>query len=266
MIKEKGRIYVDIESLFDIRQGILYKLTTQDKVTEYINSDEYNLREIDNFSIVDMNEYKNIYETKPVDILKYSTITYIINVLNTKVANLEKRNTYYGEKKVPEVLLNIYPFKLNKDTIETIQNTLFIKLNRRTYVEIINVPNKELSPFFIKNSSIVTCLIYNFQEWFNLHADSLREIKLLNTVLYFPSIYYNKGSLEDLKIIKNLGFKDIFSYIEFIMAEYALVNFLPIVFYSNIVTSSLYINQFNKVLLKQKLDKENIDGNSSTKI
>lgn len=262
MTKERGKIYVDIESLLDIRQGILHKLTTEDKLVKYINSDEYNLREMDSFSIVNMDDYKKIYEAKPVDILKYSTITYIINVLNTKVANLEKRNSYYGEKKIPEVLLNIYPFQLDKDTIELIQNMLFIKLHRKSYVEIINIPNKELSPFFIKNSSIVTCLIYNFQEWFNLHADSLREVKLLDTVMYFPSIYYNKGTKEDLKLINNLGFKDVFSYIEFIMAEYALINFLPIVFYSNIMTSSLYINQFNKVLVKEGFK----DGNSGTKI
>lgn len=251
--KEKGTIYVDIESLLDIRQGILHKLVEEDKLVKYINSDEYNLREIDEFSIANMEEYRKIYEAKPVDILKHSTVTYIVNILNTKVANLEKRNNYYGEKKLPQVLLNIYPFKLDKDTIELIQNFLFIKLNRRTFVEIINIPNKELSPFFIKSSSIVTCLIYNFQEWFNLHADSLIENKLLDTILYFPSIYYDKGTDEDIQYIKNLGFKDIFSYIEFIMAEYAIVNFLPIVFYSNLITASLYTEQFNKVLIKKRI-------------
>lgn len=266
MNKEKGVIYVDIESLLDIRQGILHKLVEEEKLVEYLNSDEYNLRDIDEFSIVNMDDYRRLYNEKPVDILKYSTITYIINVLNSKVVNLEKRNGYYGEKRLPEVLLNIYPFNLDKATIELIQNALFIKLNKKTYVEIISISNKDLSPFFIKNSSMVTCLIYNFQEWISAHADSLREVKLLDTVLYFPSIYYNKGTKEDIQYIKNLGFKDIFSYVEFLIAEYAIINFLPTVFYSNIMTSSLYADQFNKILVKKELDKETNNANSSTEI
>ena len=97
MKRKYSIIYVDLETLLDIRQAILLSLLTEEEVTEIIFSDKYNFREVEEFPKVTKEQYQLLYSNLNKSLLPKSTITYIINILETKIANLEKRNIYYGE-------------------------------------------------------------------------------------------------------------------------------------------------------------------------
>ena len=263
-MKETSKIYVDLESLLDIRQAILYTLyPDQDKLMTYLDSEEYNFRQTDTFSIVNSADYDVAYKSRSTDLLPYSTITHTLISLKTKLANLEKRNIYYGETKTPEIVLNIYPFTLTTEQTEQIQNLLFVKLETNTLVTVVSISPLELSPYFIKNGSFTACFIYNFSEWMNFHSKSLEDNKLTDTILYFPAIYVSYDEKEQEKIVK-LGFKDVFNYTEFLLSSVANINFLPTVFYSNLITASRYLKKFNQELKDTDLtqDSEKIDGDS----
>lgn len=264
MITETARIYVDIDSLLDIRQAVLTHLVKQTKLTEFLNSDEYNFREIDHFPEIDTVKYHLINNQRDFDLIGRSTITYIVNVLKTKIVNLEKRNNFYGETKKPEILLNVYPFVLSAQEQEDIQNGLFIKLESNCLINIINKPVEEISPFFMKSNAIISAFIYNFSKWGNSHSETLTKSPLKDTLLYFPSIYYDTRKKEQLSVIKKLGFKDIFSYLEYLYSGVASINFLPTVFYSNIITSSIILEKYNSQLVKEPLGDTN--GDSSSKV
>lgn len=258
-MKETSKIYVDIESLFDLRQAVLYQLCEKDKLIAYLNSDEYNLRSMDRFSIVDQAQYDKLYNERDKSIIPYSVITYILNSLKSKIDTLEKRNAYFKENTEAEIILNIYPFKLTAKEAETFQNLLFIKLETSAIVTIVSMSSLELSPYFIKNSRIVSCFIYNFKDWMNIHSDTIESIKLTETIMYFPALHYDDHSEDDLKKIKGLGFKDMFAYVEFLLASVASINFLPVIFYSNLITSSLYVEKYTEELKKMDINdfKEN---------
>lgn len=264
MITETASIYVDIDSLLDLRQAALTHLVKQKRLAEFLNSDEYNFREIDRFKDIDMVKFHQHHNEKDSDLISRSTITYILNVLKTKVVNLEKRNNFYGESKKPEVLLNIYPFILTQQEQEEIQNALFIKLETNCLISIISKPIEEVSPFFIKSNDIIAAFIYNFSKWANAHSESLSKSPLKDTLLYFPSIYYDTRKQEQLSIITKLGFKDIFSYLEYLFSGVASINFLPTVFYSNIITASIILEKYNRQLVKEPLGDTNV--NISSKI
>jgi len=255
-MKDTSKIYVDIESLLDIRGAILSQLLDEDTLANYLNSEEYNFRQIDKFPIVNQDEYDQIDANKDIDLIPFSIVTYILVALKSKISNLEKRNIFYNEKKMPEVILNVYPFNFPESQIEDLQNALFIKLEANTLVNIINLPPKEISPYFINNSGIISCFIYNFKEWMNNHAESLEKTKLLDVFLYFPALYYETPNEEELKKVTDLGFKDLFSYTEYIFSPVANINFLPVVFYSNLVTASLYLEKFNDILKSETLSRE----------
>jgi len=264
MNTDTARIYVDIDSLLDIRQAVLTHLVTQNKLAEFLNTDDYNFREIDKFSIINMIEYYKIDNQRDSDLISRSTITYILNVLKSKISNLEKRNNFYGETKKPEILLNIYPFILSTQEQEDIQNALFIKLESNCIINIINKSIEEISPFFIRSNGIISAFIYNFSKWGNSHTDSLSQAPLKDTLLYFPSVYYDTRKKDQLNIISKLGFKDIFSYLEYLYSAVASINFLPTVFYSNIVTASAILEKYNRELVKTPLGEN--DGNISTEV
>lgn len=262
-MKETSKIYLDIESLLDIRQAILSKLMNIKDLVEYINSDEYNFRKTDIFPI-DMSSYKSINDKHEIDLLERSTVTFILNAVRSKLENLEKRNSFYGETKIPEVLLNIYPFNLNEKQIDILQNLLFVKLDSKCIITVINKPISELTPYFIKSLDIIVCYIYNFTEWLNKHTDALSVTKIPDTMFYFPSIYKLEDTNNELEKINKLGFKDIFSYIEFLYSSIANITFLPIIFYTNIVTATSIIDKYNIELKNTKLGDQ--DGDSKSEV
>lgn len=257
-------IYVDIHSLLDIRQAILSKLVDPIKLAEFVVSDEYNFRKTDIFKNVDMVEYEKIKNNLTADILTRTTVTYIVNTIITKLQNLQKRNSYYGESKKPEVLVNVHPFKLTEKQADIIQNLVFIKLGKSCLVTLIDKPTEEISPFFIKSLDITACYIYDASCWIENHTDSLNNIKLPDSLIYFPSIYKVEDDANEIAKITKLGFKDIFGYVEFLLSSAVSINFLPILFYSNIVSSSIMINKYNESLAKTSLGEN--DGNISTEV
>lgn len=270
-MKETSKIYVDIESLFDLRVPILHSLAkNEEELVNYLNSEEYNFRQIDEFKLVDQAEYNRINKEKTVDLIPRSIITYILTALKGKLDNLEKRNSFYNEKKAPEVLLNIYPFELSESQTNALQNMLFLKLETNTMVTIIRMSPKEVTPYFIKNSGIITTFMYDFSAWMNEHTAALEKTKLTDTLMYFPSLVHVKHDEKELQKITRLGFKDLFGYTEYLYSSVANLNFLPVVFYSNLVTASLYIDKFNTVLKEEKLSKdteeEKKDGDSSAAV
>ena len=256
---DTSKIYVDIESLLDVRQAILSKLMDPVKLAEFVVSDEYSFRKTDIFKNVDMVEYEKIYKDMTVDLLQRTTVTFIVNTIKTKLLNLQKRNTYYGETKNPEVLLNVYPFKLSQEQADIIQNLLFIKLGSSCLVTLIDKPIEEISPFFIKSLDITACYIYNASKWIEKHTDALNNIKLQDTLLYFPAIYKVEDDTNEIAKITKLGFKDIFGYVEFLLSSAVRINFLPVLFYNNIVSSSILIDKYNEGLAKTSLG--DYDGN-----
>lgn len=256
-MKETSKILIDIFSLLDIRQAILYNLyKDKEQLAEYLVSEEYNFRTQDLFPNIEQALYETQIKESSIDLLPASTITYILTSLKSKLANLEQRNSFYGEKKVPEIVLNIYPFKLNELQIKQLQNLLFVKLETNTLITIINVPLKDISPVFIKNGQFVSCFLYDFSSWIALHASSLEKVKLIDTIMYFPSIAKTQPTEEELKKITKLGFKDIFNYTEFLLSSVVTINFLPTVFYSNMITAVSHLSKFDEVLKNKKLSSE----------
>lgn len=264
-MKETSKIYVDLPSLLDLRMAMLRKLTTAEQLVEYLNSDEYNFRQIDEFKMVNQSQYKHLAENMTVDLIPASMVTYILVNLKMKLANLEKRNNFYNEKKVPEVLLNIYPFVLTDEQTKSLQNMLFVKLETNTMVTIIRMAPKDVTPYFIKTSGIITTFMYSFKDWMNCHTANLEKTKLPDVFMYFPSLAFDTVDEKDLQKIAKMGFKDIFGYTEYLFSSVTNINFLPVVFYTNLITASLYVEKFNDVLKDEPVsnepEQEKYDGN-----
>lgn len=267
MADKFSRIYVDIQSLLDLRLGALLKVVEdKEKLAEYINSDEYNYRGKDVFSICPNETYASIKDTKDLSLISGSVVTYILTVIRSKINNLEKRNTYFGETRAPEVVLNIYPFELTEEQTEHLRNMFFIKLETECNIKIVSMPTSELTPLFLKGNNFIACFIYSFREWGDANIKLLEVTKLTDIVLYFPSIGEGEISKEDLNNLTKLGYKDVFSYTEFLLASVAAVSFLPIVFYSNMVTAIAHLSKFDEVLKNRKLESEEVDQSALNEI
>lgn len=259
MNTEHVKIYVDVDSLFDTRQGILSALMPRDNLSKYVGSEEFIFREKDEFP-VNMEEYNKLYNTRPAGLLGRSTITNILNVLRSKINTIESRNKYYNENKAPEVVLNIYPYEFTSSELDQIRDMLFISLNTKCYITIIRKRTEDITPYFIKGYGIIVCLIYDISTWINSNITALDECKMADLLVYSPTLH--KGDLNDKEIqtVTKLGFKSMYSYLEYTLSRVVRLSFLPTLFYSNITISKLYIDKYNEELKKTKMeDTENGD-------
>ena len=257
------KILIDAPSLFDLRVGALYGLMSDTDLAKFSVSDDYNFRDTDNFPNIDQTAYLKKLESPSSEILKTTAITYLINLVQAKVKNLEKRNTFMGTTNRPEVVLNLHPLILTETEREAIQNLLFIKLDKAVDITLVDITNKELTPQYLKSIGCVAAFIYEFTEWLSHHTDTLNNNKMPDMLMYFPTLTKVKPEPSELKELNKLGFSDPFVYTEFLYSTVINISFLPVVFYSNLVTSTLHVERLNQTLVKKPLTTGEEDGDIS---
>lgn len=252
---EATKVLIDLESLLDIRQAKLSTLLNDDdKLAKIVTSEDYNFRKNDDFSkYVNMDNYKDIKHD--ISLIKKSTITYMIYILRNKVLNLDLRNSYLNKKYNYEILINFNGFNLTSEQINLICKGINVKLNLNAIILPSYFTVEDLSPGFLNKSDFAFIYLYDFNKWINAHILSLENIVLDKTIFYFPSIYYNDLNIveENEKSLKDMGFNDGFNLIEFIFSEKLKIKFLPILFYSNLLTSEIYLSKINSKLKETPL-------------
>lgn len=267
---DTSKILIDLDSLLDTRQAALYNLVPDvDKLGNFLVSEEYNFRNRDNFSIVDTSRYLDVYSNRTKEILSDSSITYLLSVVESKVRNIEKRNTYYSKTSTPEIVLNVYPYKLTTEESNHIRSLLFHKLHVKTVVTVVYMPYDKITPYYLKTSNTVCVFLYSFTDWINENKVAIENVQVPDTIMYFPSLYSEELIESELKVINDMGFSNLFSYVEFILSKNINVNFLPMVFYSSIVTASLYASKMDKELDQTKhtkFSKGDADGDISPEV
>lgn len=236
-MSEYNTIYVDVESLLDLRQALLIKEVGRSKaLDDYLTSDDYIFRKTDNLEGYPVNYHKEM-ENPSVELLKDSTITYIITVLMSKVKNNQYRNQLDGTASIAKVFLNMYPFRIDSRLRDELRSVLYVKLDELCEIEVGYIPDKELSPVFFNNSDIIYALIYDFTRWFNVHSKTVGTTRIDKTNLLFSPFYRREMTEEEEETVKKSGFPDILSYLRFSLSPYVSINFLPDVFYTNFAIS-----------------------------
>lgn len=254
-MSETNKIYVDIESLLDLRQGLLFE-TVEDTeaLIEYLLSNDYNYRDVDQFSLVEDEVYKKAHANMTKSILPASSLSHIISPVRSKILSMEKMTGMYTDNKRVELVLNTYPLELTHKEAEHIQNLLFVKLQAECLISVVRIEPKQLSPSYIKRSGFAAIFIYDFTTWINLHTKQLESVDIKEVTIYFPALQQKSPTKEDLKKIKEIGFNDMFSYTEFLLSRFLNISFLPVVFYSNLVTTAIYLKDLDDSLKEEKLD------------
>lgn len=267
-MSENNKIYIDIQSLLDIRQSCLIHLMGEESALEYFYKEDYYLRDVDSFP-VDMLEYNALIEQTSNAALSKATITYMLVVITAKIAQGEKSNAIKESKGQSELIVNTYPFMFTESNLAIFKDALFAKLKTPVKITMVYEPVTTWTPGFIKTSGITHFYCYEGAEWLSRHAESINGGALKEVRLYFPTLGRSKLEKSDIKSIQKAGFKDIFSYTEFLFSQHTKMQFLPTVFYSNLITATAVLETFNEGIKQLKIDdlvpKESEHGNLGNK-
>lgn len=251
---ETRAIYIDIESLFDLRQGFLVcNGKTYEEVVAYITSDEYNNRNIDNLMEFTSQQYMDHVKTGDLQLVAESIITHIHFDLGKCIERILMTGNLDNAVYSPEILFDIGNFKFTKEQEDELVNLLFIKTGEKCKITIVRNYVDLMSPMFIRDNSIMFIYMYRASPWLNKHGEKLLLTPLDKTEFYFAPIYENNDEAA-VSVFEEAGFKDGFTFYEFGLSRFTKCRFNPILFYSNCIIA----NDLQKDLL-EKLRKDTID-------
>ena len=252
---ETKKIYIDIQSLLEIRQSTLIHLLGKERAVDLVHTKDYYMRDVEDFEGVDMGIFQEVVKD-PAIALKHATVTYLINVLINRLGYMDKLSSFKNEESPTELVVNIFPYDLPEKAVETLRDAIFVKLGIPVLITIVNHPPEVWSPSFIKNSGVLYFYCYDPTAWMDMYGDQLSGGLLRDVQMFFPTIGKVKLDKGELKQIQKAGFKDVFSYTEFLLSPYTRVQFLPSVFYSNLILSTKVLEDFDEELSKRPLSDE----------
>lgn len=249
------KIYIDIHSLLEIRQSTLIHLLGTERALDLVHTRGYYMRDVEEFEGVDMAAYQEAVKD-PAIALKHATVTYLINVLINRLGYMDKLSSFKNEESPTELVVNIYPYNLPDKAVEMLRDAIFMKLGIPVLISIVNHSPEVWSPSFIKNSGVIYFYCYDPTVWMGLYGEQLSGGMLRDVQMFFPTVGKVRLDKGELKQVQKSGFKDIFSYTEFLLSPYTRAQFLPSVFYSNLILSTKILQDFNDELSRRPLGDE----------
>lgn len=251
-MSDTSKIYVDIDSLLDTRQGILIEMLGEDTALRMVSSNEYNFRDVDDFN-VDMKHFKARRDVGDVAVLTHSTVTYMETVLKSKIANISKRNAFNNTHDEPEVILNTYPYRLTEGQALKMRDAVFLRLGSCCAVTLVCDHPKLWTPGYIKSNGVYAFYAYSFGKWMQEHCSKLETTDLKEVQMYFACVGDERIPDKELKDIVKLGFKDIFSYTEYLLSGATRLTMLPVIFYTNVIIATAILKKQDQSLVTQSM-------------
>lgn len=215
----KRRLLVELDTLLDTRLGTLLKMdpTIIDKVL----SDGYRDRVEDNWTSygINMEDYQRLYEQRDEETLKRSRPTHAIAMLARVVEAIMEESVKSPEISGVSIDLNFHPYRLSKEIVAEIVETVRFQLNDTVDITAVILSNETLTPEYI-DLHYDAIVLYDFNAWIVEHAEALKERQIPTVVFMTPAIYRNQVDTEGAYIEELKTKVSAFAALEMVMTQY----------------------------------------------
>ncbi len=211
----KHRLLIQIDAIMDTRLACLEKADISWAKAAYEGN--YYKRITNNFSyispIINNEKYKEIWNSRDVEILKKSKPTVLLKRLmdnQIETVHLHEDQPDFLEL---EVTLNVYPYKLNSEEKEEFKKILSSYLHTER-VRVSYIPYTNMNPHWVK-TNFDQMILHDVQDWLGPHVEYIKDNRPKSVIITFPLILLDevdpngknhKHILDNLRLI----FMDIF--------------------------------------------------------
>lgn len=183
-----NNILVDLDSLFDTRLPMWFRLTKAETTKLYITG-EYSKRLRDQIHPIPNNVFKAFYKRRDKRIMTEALPTYMFRIILETY--IELRHDLLNAEIVEDmkIFINTYPYDFTADE----QAKLLLYLSGTFGIEKIEIVNRslrELSPDWISENEIGYVFMYNGLEWLEhqICNPKIADYPLINTALFVPAL------------------------------------------------------------------------------
>jgi hypothetical protein len=198
--QQVANLYIELDVLLDTRLGTIARFYGVD-VAEKVLLNKYHKRKFDNFPDVERDTFLEQYRQRDVMTLAHSKITNAIKLLQRLISALREQAINTPYHKQVKVVVNCYPYSLSDLELDAIGKALRVWTHDLAPVELVCIPPKDLTPEHCK-SEYLLMLVYEYEDWLNLHSEAFKTTRLPEVTMYAPAIYFNQEpSAEELEKI-----------------------------------------------------------------
>lgn len=216
-------IYVDLDSLLDVRAGSLITLYgDKHSVIEDLMKVDYKNRQNDDFNSLleyaNNESVKDLISSKSVEVLRNSVMTSIIYHILEVGKMIESKNVKIPLLQEYRLTLDIGGYDLTQLEIDMFKDILTHMLPTFSF-NILNITLENLTPSRIKSDFDVV-FIYDLNYWLGKHSDSLAKCNMPAVYLFAPALYHGVIPTEEETVIEGMGPVPPFMLIENFLLEF----------------------------------------------
>lgn len=226
-MKQRGLVFVDM--ILDTRYGIVKQISgeTADLLA---TSDAYRDRHVDIFGpltngvIVD-EEYKRLYAARDIEALFHAKMTDFVYHLRQDM--LEGRLDMLRGVEIEALIIdiNIWPYDLDKRSIETIRRAVAHYMPQEVTVNMVRFDPEMLTPRFL-DGAYEMMAIYDHEDWLKHHLDTLIKEPINNFVVLTPMIASSGVVPEPTQEIRNPFLCRSATLVKFVALHYVSVSWV----------------------------------------
>lgn len=240
MDQQIATFMLTMDALMDTRIGTCVRL--DERVSRaLLKSKDYATRKSDYFA--EEPRYQKLWQRRDMLTLCNSTGTRIFELLNHLLKNEESEPSAGAGDFELRIFLNTYPYTLSEAEIDIYKSVIMVhipQLGSDANIRVMHVSDTDLTPNWLAVHAIDSLVMYQWQDWLEMHQDALLEVPqpllhLIGPKLRKYAVQFTAG--EDTKVPLELLNKDA----EFDAAELGLqpiiaLRTMPIEFFNSIIS------------------------------
>jgi hypothetical protein len=183
-------IYTSLDELLDTRWATLYRLNP--KAAEYALYHGYHERDRDYFVGVGFEEFKQAYAKRDSDTLAFAPLSEGIKLVKKLVNDIAEQMDTRPYYKGSSLVVNCYPYEITGEVLGDIHRALRVLTNDVLPISLVHHHLRDLTPRRCKDE-FGLLLMYNPEEWLNLHMAELNLNPIPEVLLLTPNMFHSKN-------------------------------------------------------------------------
>lgn len=186
---EFSSVFIELDALLDTRISVLMSLG--DSALSSAIDGGYHTRPADIFPKVDNEQFKLRYAERDKSVLASAVVTPMAIMLKEFCLETLRNIINTPFHRQPKVIVNVYPYKLEEDEINTIISAIKAITEDMADIEAVYMPYEEITPLYVKRDLSVM-VMYDYAKWLEAHSVSgaFKRTTCPEVVLFAPAIYF----------------------------------------------------------------------------
>lgn len=237
MKKHNTTFFVHVDCLLDTRLALL-NIMDPEVTFEILSDKSYFNRETDDWEKltkgrIKNKDFKERYDARTKELLKNSKLSAFIAYLKDFIIDAEEIFTVDSTAGIPKIMLNMYPYNdLTEIEIIAFKEAIEISCScTMTEVEVCYYNPYQLTPAKIKNDCEFF-YIYNFEEWKNLHLESIGRKEMMGVYVTTPRLFIKEAPPDEYLEIDEGCKMTPWKAAEMCMLPFMNLNMIPVKYFS----------------------------------